>query len=103
MNSIMPTFLERYLNGQHVEVWNDLIALGDEVRKEPVFTDAQAVADETMRRARRNLEILIPRLYETARHHDDAVPIGDGQGAGLNDGFLAKSLLRVPCGGMDLR
>jgi hypothetical protein len=53
----MPTFLDRYLNGQQTEVWTDLIAIGDEVRKEPILTDAQAVADETMRRVRRNSDI----------------------------------------------
>jgi len=58
----MPTFEQRYLNGQYVEVWNDLIALGDRVRDKSVLSDAQSVADETMRRARHNLETLIPRL-----------------------------------------
>ena len=60
----MPTFEQRYLNGQCVEVWNDLIALGDKVRDKSILPDAQAVADETMRRARQNLEMLIPRLAE---------------------------------------
>jgi hypothetical protein len=78
----MPTFLERYLNGQHTEVWTDLIALGDEVRKQPVLTDAQAVADETMRRARGNLEILIPRLAATGYRF--GTPMIEGQLEWLN-------------------
>lgn len=56
------SFLERYLNGECAAVWADLVGLGAEVRKKPTLRDAEAVADETMRRARQNLEILIPRL-----------------------------------------
>src|SRR5271166_4823680 len=58
----MPTFLERYLNGECAEVWADLVRLGAKVRRKSVLLDAEAVADETMRRARQNLEILTPRL-----------------------------------------
>jgi hypothetical protein len=43
-------------------VWDELVALGDGVREEPVFTNTVAVANETMRRVRKNVEILIPRL-----------------------------------------
>jgi hypothetical protein len=43
-------------------VWDELVALGEGVREEPVFADAVAVADETVRRAHSNAEILIPRL-----------------------------------------
>jgi hypothetical protein len=83
----MPTFLEHYLNGQHTEVWTDLIALGDEVRKDPVLTDAQAVANETMRRARQNLETLIPRL--AAAGYRFGIPMIEGQLEWLNQ-KLAK-------------
>jgi len=58
----MPTYLERYLNGECVEVWADLVRLGAKVRQKSVLPDMEAVASETMNRARRNLEILIPRL-----------------------------------------
>jgi hypothetical protein len=58
----MPNFLERYLEGQHAQVWDELVALGDQVREKPVFGDAKAVAEETMRRVRGNAEILLPRL-----------------------------------------
>jgi hypothetical protein len=58
----MAYFLERYLEGQRSDVWDELVALGDRVREEPVFADAVAVADETIRRVRNNAEILIPRL-----------------------------------------
>jgi hypothetical protein len=56
------TYLERYQAGDHVAVWNELMALGDGVRHEPYYADAAAVAAETMRRARHNVELLIRRL-----------------------------------------
>ena len=51
--------LERYQNGEQREVWRDLVALGERVRDAEVFPDAQAVASETMRRARHNVESII--------------------------------------------
>lgn len=57
-----PAFLNRYRSGEYEQVWADLLELGDRVRQEPVFSDALAVARETMTRARANLDILIPRL-----------------------------------------
>jgi hypothetical protein len=56
------SFLERYEHGEHVAVWNDLLALGDDVAQPPLYADALAVAQATMRRVRHNLEVLIPRL-----------------------------------------
>jgi hypothetical protein len=61
---IMPTYLERYRSGEYVAVWDQLVALGEEVRWKPIYPDAVAVANETMRRARHNLELLIQRLAE---------------------------------------
>lgn len=58
----MSSFLERYKRGEHEQVWDELVALGSGVREEPVYADALAVARETMRRARHNIELLIPRL-----------------------------------------
>jgi hypothetical protein len=58
----MPTFLERYQNGEHEQVWADLTALGSGVRDNLYLADAQAVANETMRRARHNVETLIVPL-----------------------------------------
>jgi hypothetical protein len=56
------SYLSRYLAGEHREVWGDLQALGDSVRHEPVLSDARAVAEETMRRVRRNVEVIEARL-----------------------------------------
>ena len=55
-------FLERYHNGEHEQVWNELQALGQTVREEPHITLAREVAAETMRRVRRSSERLIINL-----------------------------------------
>ena len=59
-----PTYLERYLAGEHEAVWAELAALGPAVREEPVLADARAVARETMTRVRANLERIVARLGE---------------------------------------
>jgi len=56
------TYIERYTNGEYEQVWDDLLALGAKVRDEQVYPDALAVARETMRRVRQNIETLIQRL-----------------------------------------
>lgn len=58
------TYLERYLNGECEMVWHELQQLGSSVREEPVYSDALAVAQETMSRVRQNIETLIVRLIE---------------------------------------
>jgi hypothetical protein len=55
-------YLERYLAGEYEQVWDELVALGASVREEPLYGDALAVAHETMRRVRFNIEALVPRL-----------------------------------------
>jgi hypothetical protein len=58
----MSTYLDRYHSGECQQVWSELIASGAAIRDEPLPTDAVAVARETMRRARLNIETLIGRL-----------------------------------------
>jgi hypothetical protein len=58
----LSNYYDRYQRGERIEVWSDLIALGESVRQEPVYSDAVAVARETMTRARENVETLITRL-----------------------------------------
>lgn len=58
----MTSFLERYMEGEHRAVWAELLAYGGKVRQESLLDDARAVARETMRRARENIELLVPRL-----------------------------------------
>src|SRR5579863_6208071 len=64
VRNLVMSYLERYRQGEYVQVWTDLKVLGDQVRNEPLFSDAWAVAQETMRRVRYNLDLLIPRLQE---------------------------------------
>ena len=52
--------LQRYCQGNHEAVWDELYALG-ELDDEQVPA-AKAVADETMKRARHNVEIIVGRL-----------------------------------------
>ncbi|MBI2687790.1 MAG: hypothetical protein HYX27_15880 [Acidobacteria bacterium] len=68
------TFLERYLQGQHTAVWAELNELGDNVRSRKLRDDAYAVARETMRRARVNIEALIKRLPELGYKFHDKKP-----------------------------
>ncbi|NJP06972.1 MAG: hypothetical protein HC837_15810 [Chloroflexaceae bacterium] len=56
------SYLERYEQGHYEEVWLELTALGPTVRQEPIYSEAVAVARETMRRVRHNLELLVERL-----------------------------------------
>jgi hypothetical protein len=58
----MQSYLERYLDGEYIGVWAELVALGPAVRDEPVYTDAQAVAQEIMLRAKHNISLLVERL-----------------------------------------
>ena len=58
----MQSYLERYLDGEYLAVWSELVALGPAIRAEPVYTDAQSVAQEMMMRAKHNIELLIERL-----------------------------------------
>jgi hypothetical protein len=57
-------YIERYKNGEFKQVWADLLSLGPSVRNEEFFSQANAVASETMVRVRRNCETLVARLSE---------------------------------------
>jgi len=77
-----PRYLERYLAGEHAAVWDELLALGADVRKEPVYSDARAVARETMTRVRHNVELLATRLRELGfrfAYPDEAVAPPDAE------------------------
>jgi hypothetical protein len=56
-------YLERYRNGEYEQVWDDLKALGPAVREEPHYSQAREVAAETMRRVRRDCELIVARLH----------------------------------------
>jgi hypothetical protein len=74
----MGSYLARYEAGEHEAVWQELVALGDRVREAPLRDDARAVAHETMRRVRHNVELLVPRLraigFEFAAPHEAHLP-----------------------------
>ena len=83
------TYLQRYLAGEHEQVWADLRALGTDVRQQPVGDDARAVAAETMRRVRRNCERIITRLqaagYVFGVHTDGGDRYAEGPLVPLSD------------------
>ena len=54
--------LERYLAGEHQQVWSELMQAGDDVRRDPLAADALAVAYETMTRVHENVRLLVERL-----------------------------------------
>lgn len=64
MPAARRSYLDRYQAGEHEAVWSELAALGADVRLEPVYSDARAVARETMTRVRHNVELLATRLRE---------------------------------------
>jgi hypothetical protein len=55
-------YLERYNAGEYEQVWRELVAFGDRVREEPLYSQAVAVARQTMLRAKTNIETLLQRL-----------------------------------------
>src|SRR2546426_7149548 len=55
-------YLERYLAGDRNRVWAEFLELGETIRRETLLADATAVARETMRRCRTNIERLSERL-----------------------------------------
>lgn len=61
----MSSRFQRYLSGEHQAVWDELMALGPAVHEDALLTEAEAIARETMDRARRNIEILIDDLPST--------------------------------------
>ena len=57
-------YYERYLAGEHRQVWRELGALGARVREDPYAADALAVAYTTMTRVRQNIATIVERLRE---------------------------------------
>jgi hypothetical protein len=58
-------WLGRYRDGDHVMVWREMVSRGPEVRESTeLFIEAEAVAHNTMRRARQNIEHLQRTLCE---------------------------------------
>ena len=70
------SFLERYLKGEYEQVWAELLALGGQIREEPLYSDALAVARETMTRTGKNIEVLVQRLEELDYRFEFPVEVG---------------------------
>lgn len=89
-------YLERYRAGEYEQVWSELQALGRAVRRQPHYAAAQEVAAETMRRVRRNCELLVSRL-RSAGYTFGVYP--DGTGGYFTDGPLvaASAETRADC------
>jgi hypothetical protein len=62
----VASYLDRYLRGECIEVWEELVGLGLAVHNtgSAVAVDALAVARETIGRARYNIVLLLRRLHE---------------------------------------
>ena len=59
----MSRWLERYQAGQHGQVWTEMASMGSGLRSDDEgWHTATAVARETMRRARENVERLVTEL-----------------------------------------
>ena len=58
------SYLSRYKAGECVEVWDELTQLEGDFLHEEHYSDAFEVARETMRRVRRNIELIHERLLE---------------------------------------
>lgn len=71
-------YLDRYMRGEYEAVWIELTSLGAKIRQEAIFEDARAVALETMRRVRVNIDTIVTRLTKHGYQFDqypDGAPI----------------------------
>lgn len=72
------TLLERYIGGEYTEIWAEMVSGTDQFGQPIANEDAEAVAEETMRRVRANIETLVTRLNETGYEfgvYADGTPI----------------------------
>jgi hypothetical protein len=99
-------WLARYSAGEYEAVWAEMLQLGEALVSAPAYEHARAVAEETMRRARANVELLIERLqaagyefqYPEAVHVRPTVAeiarLGTLEGRAGPASALAQNLLR---------
>jgi hypothetical protein len=66
------TLYRQYCDGKREEVWDKLYSLKDLVNEDRHLPDARAVAEETMKRARHNVELILTRLGKLG--HKFALP-----------------------------
>lgn len=75
LNQSHKPFLDRYLDGNYVSVWNDLCDLGKNVRNDPYLGDATSVALETMNRVKSNITTILERLNEQKYLFEDPLEL----------------------------
>ena len=59
---MLDTYISQYQRGSYSNTWSELVALGTSVRDRNIRGDATAVARETMKRVRQNVETVYQRL-----------------------------------------
>jgi len=95
----MPAFLTRYQNGEREQVWADLNSLGPNVRDKEYLEDAYAVAQETMRRARHNVESIIVKLEKLGYEFLTASKRAEGGLKGLSQAMeMMKAVDQLTAG-----
>jgi hypothetical protein len=76
------TLHQRYVSGERVPVWDEMIRSGASIREEPVLSDALAVVREVVERSHRNLVAIHDRLvglgYKFAKSGCALVEAGPG-------------------------
>lgn len=61
--AVVTTFASRYFSGQLLDVWTEIIGVGESLRDNPkMLSDVEVVGREIMQRSRRNVERLIVEL-----------------------------------------
>jgi len=69
----MSKFYERYQQGSYQEVYDELVALGENVFAPTLFKEARLVAKTLMQRVRYNLDLLLPRLHTLDYHFGEGM------------------------------
>ncbi len=61
---VLRTYLSRYLDGDRVAVWNELVSIGDRVFDASLIYDATSVAKEIVRRSKHNIASIHGKLVQ---------------------------------------
>ena len=89
----MASWGERYEQGEHRQVWDELVACGPEVFEPAWRQDAERVASLTMRRAASNIALLVVRLtvmgYRSGHRYDRNKRRQTIEDLGLRDSLAA--------------
>ncbi len=59
----MPDLNEQYQKGFHQEVYDELLAMQEQINDPHLYEEALSITRAIMRRVRSNIELLIPRLH----------------------------------------